>query len=201
MTNCTVSNDDFGNIIVRGYHGTNLKAANSILNNGFSFSTNKYDWLGKGVYFWQDAPQRAWNWAVEYTQKKYPDDKPVVLCSELDLNNCVDLLDSNPGNDWYFALNNTYKLLKEKISQMTEEESKQLPPPIQQGKLHGWDRRCIDHFIEKILEPQGEYISSVRAAFSEGKPIFENSGLYDLAHVQIAIRNLEMVKNTRIYKQ
>lgn len=201
MTNRTVSNDDFDNIIVRGYHGTTLRAANSILDNGFDFSTNKYDWLGKGIYFWQDAPQRAWNWAVEYTQNKHPDDAPVVLCSELDLNNCMDFLDSNPGNDWYFALNNTYKLLKERISQMTEEEYKQFPPPIQKGKLHGWDRCCIDFLIKEILEPQEEYISSVRAAFSDGKAIFENSGLYDLAHVQIAIRDLKMVKNTQIYIQ
>jgi hypothetical protein len=59
MTNRTVSNDDFDNIIVRGYHGTTLRAANSILDNGFDFSTNKYDWLGKGLSTGQKLKREA----------------------------------------------------------------------------------------------------------------------------------------------
>lgn len=92
-------------------------------------------------------------------------------------------------------------LLKERIPQMAEEERKQLRISKQEGKLHGWDRLCINFLIESILEPQNISINSVRAAFSEGKPLFDNSGLYDLAHVQIAIRNLNVIQNTWIYRQ
>ncbi len=35
---------------VLGYHGTNLAAAKKILRDGFRPSTNKYDWLGRGVF-------------------------------------------------------------------------------------------------------------------------------------------------------
>lgn len=46
--------DDF---IVCGYHGTTLARADAILENGqFQLSQNPWDWLGDGVYFWQDAP-------------------------------------------------------------------------------------------------------------------------------------------------
>ena len=46
-----------------GYHGTTAQDAQAILQSGFRPSTNRYDWLGDGVYFWQDAPARAWEWA------------------------------------------------------------------------------------------------------------------------------------------
>ena len=45
---------------VYGYHGTTKDVALEIKRNGFRASENAYDWLGDGVYFWQDAPSRAW---------------------------------------------------------------------------------------------------------------------------------------------
>ena len=50
---------------VTGFHGTSRASAGSILANGFDLSRNEYDWLGEGVYFFQDAPQRALDWARE----------------------------------------------------------------------------------------------------------------------------------------
>jgi hypothetical protein len=26
-------------------------------------SAEDYDWLGSGIYFWADSPERAWDWA------------------------------------------------------------------------------------------------------------------------------------------
>ena len=26
-------------------------------------SNNPYDWLGNGIYFWEDSVERAWQWA------------------------------------------------------------------------------------------------------------------------------------------
>jgi hypothetical protein len=40
-------------IQVFGYHGTSREKANTILSEGFRVSDNDYDWLGKGVYFFQ----------------------------------------------------------------------------------------------------------------------------------------------------
>ncbi|MGB5637309.1 MAG: hypothetical protein WBM44_25005 [Waterburya sp.] len=54
---------------VYGYHGTSLSAAQKIIEQGFNFSINDYDWLGTGVYFFQDAPLRASSWA----SFRYPD--------------------------------------------------------------------------------------------------------------------------------
>lgn len=46
-----------------GFHGTSTRAAERILASGFQISRNEYDWLGDGAYFFQDAPERALEWA------------------------------------------------------------------------------------------------------------------------------------------
>jgi hypothetical protein len=50
--------------IVYGYHGTSRTKAANILKQGFLASDNDYDWLGTGIYFFQDAPIRATQWAI-----------------------------------------------------------------------------------------------------------------------------------------
>src|SRR5436189_5342898 len=49
---------------VLGYHATSTPVARAIVQGGrFRRSRNPYDWLGDGVYFWEAAPERAWQWA------------------------------------------------------------------------------------------------------------------------------------------
>ena len=86
---------------VYGYHGTSKRYAQEIVDRGFDLSTNDYDWLGTGVYFFQDAPVRALAWASE----RYPD-SPAVIKSELVLENCIDLLDIA----WNPIIRETYEM-------------------------------------------------------------------------------------------
>lgn len=48
-----------------GYHGTNIDCASSIINEGFRFSKNKNDWLGWGIYFFEEHIKHAINWCVK----------------------------------------------------------------------------------------------------------------------------------------
>lgn len=86
---------------VFGYHGTSREKALEIIDRGFNLSTNNYDWLGTGVYFFQDAPVRALAWAKE----RYSD-SPAVIKSELVLENCIDLLDIA----WNPIIRETYQM-------------------------------------------------------------------------------------------
>ncbi len=47
------------------------------------------------------------------------------------------------------------------------------------------------NYAVAVLAQQGIEIGCVRATFSEGRQVFPNSALYDLAHVQIAVRQIE----------
>lgn len=75
-------------IEIYGYHGTSRTKAMSIENNGFVASDNDYDWLGTGIYFFQDAPMRAKQWATQ----QHPEE-PSVIRALIRLDNCIDLFD------------------------------------------------------------------------------------------------------------
>jgi hypothetical protein len=53
--------------IVYGFHGLDKDVAIKILNqeSEFKHSNNKYDWLGNGVYFWENNLERAHQYALQ----------------------------------------------------------------------------------------------------------------------------------------
>ena len=50
---------------VIGYHACSKEVADRLLleGEGFKHSTNAWDWLGHGIYFWEFGLQRAYDWA------------------------------------------------------------------------------------------------------------------------------------------
>jgi hypothetical protein len=88
---------------VYAFHGTSKEWAVQIKRHGFRASTNDYDWLGDGIYFGQDAPRRAYEWA-----EKHHRDSAAVIGARLTLSSsCMDLLDI----DWWEQLERAYALL------------------------------------------------------------------------------------------
>ena len=73
---------------VYGYHGCDESVAKRILEGSdpLSPSYNAYDWLGSGIYFWEDAPERAMQWAVEMKKPH-----PAVVGAVIELGNCLNL--------------------------------------------------------------------------------------------------------------
>ena len=56
-------------------------------------SQNAYDWLGHGIYFWEDSPARAMRWATEMPTVGAPVGKPAVLGAIIDTGHCLSLID------------------------------------------------------------------------------------------------------------
>lgn len=51
---------------VLGYHGCDKEVGEQILAGKADFKTNEentWDWLGHGIYFWENNPKRAKEWA------------------------------------------------------------------------------------------------------------------------------------------
>jgi hypothetical protein len=165
---------------VYGYHGTTIQAATSILREGFRFSRNEYDWLGDGIYFFQDAPTRAWEWATTHYGGE-----AAVLGALIRLEDCMDLLDIQ----WAPVLTAAYDAF------LTQLKRVQLPLPRQTSGAHRLDRAVINYAIG-ILAEQEIVIRTVRGAFSEGSPVFPHSALFDRAHVQIAVRDIALIEAT-----
>ena len=173
-------------IEVYGYHGTSMTSAIEIIESGFKPSNNDYDWLGEGVYFWQDAPIRAKQWA----QSVYPQ-QPAVIKSLIRLDNCIDLLDVG----WFPSIRALYNRFVDNYL------SENLPLPTQnpgRSKAHRLDRTFFDYAVETINLSSSHKVETIRSVFVEGENIYPSSAIYDLAHVQIAVRNTASIQKSTI---
>ena len=160
---------------VTGFHGTTQHSARAILKDGFRLSQNPYDWLGDGVYFFQDGLERAWEWAHENHGEE-----AAVVGAEILLVNCLDLLDTK----WTKIVTQVYDQFLSYFKQLG------LSLPYQSSGAHRLDREVINYAVG-VLGEQGTTISCVRASFSEGRTIYPDSAFYDYSHVQIALRDVE----------
>lgn len=162
-------------LLVYGYHGTSQRFLHSISATGFRTSKNREDWLGDGVYFWQDAPEHAWRWARDKYQSE-----AVVIGALVRLSDCMDLLDTG----WWQDLAAFHATLSAAVP---------LPKQPPTSKAHRLDRAVINSFIEARAR-QGVRIRVVRAAFPEDDPVFQNSALTVSSHVQIAVRDTALIE-------
>ncbi len=167
---------------VYGYHGTSAAAAALTLQHGFQISRNEYDWLGDGVYFFQDAPARAWEWAIDHHRTN-----AAVIRSLIRLEDFIDLLDIQ----WASVLAQAYD------SFLAQMKRANLPLPRQTRGAHRLDRAVINYAVG-YLSDQGVVIRGVRGAFAEGAPVFPGSALLDRAHIQIAVRDTSIIEDSQI---
>ena len=155
-------------------------------NEDFLPSTNAYDWLGHGIYFWQANPDRALLWAMNQ-QKRGRIKEPFVIGAVIDLGYCLDLTTTNGIS----AVRNGYQGLSSKF----EEAGISLPSNAG-GKdrlLRNLDCAVINylHMIRK--ENTDTPFDTVRALFHEGNELYPNSGFEDKTHIQICVRNQENI--------
>lgn len=170
-------------IRVACYHGTSKQAANVIIQQGFNLSANDYDWLGTGVYFFQDAPVRAMRWATQ----QHPEN-PAVIRSLIRLENCIDLLDIN----WFPLIRNGYNSFVDELLRANQPLPRQNPA---RSKAHRLDCAYFNYIVE-VLSHHGQKIEAIRGVFLEGERIFPDSAIFDQAHVQIAIRNTSLIEES-----
>ena len=106
--------------IVLGFHGCDISVRNLVVQgNGFlKNSNNNYDWLGNGIYFWENNYERALEYATfiknNPQRSKTKIETPSVIGAVIDLGYCLDLLDSKylkkvkEGYDFLVEIHNTY---------------------------------------------------------------------------------------------
>ena len=179
---------------VYGFHGLDKEIALRILNQEDNFrpSENSYDWLGSGIYFWENNYQRAIQYAIEDSQRNKSKIKtPFVLGAILDLGNCLDLLDQK----YLDYLSIAYKLFQKFL----EEKNEPIPENTGFGEADfDFKKRELDcaviRFACKLAINKGTHFDSVRAAFIEGEPLYPGSMFRSQNHIQIAIINPNCIK-------
>lgn len=183
---------------VLGFHGCDEEIGRAVIAGQCHLepSTNAYDWLGDGVYFWEGSPQRAAEWAQSVHRRRPQRIKtPFVVGAIIDLGNCFNLTDSTATAELVTAFE-TFKLLH---------ESQGLPMPENRGGtretlLRYRDRAVIEfmHELRKVEtapgRPSAAPYDTARSPFLEGEEAFEGAGIRALSHIQIAVRNMACIK-------
>lgn len=173
--------------LILGFHGCDKKTGEAILEGApFKPSSNNYDWLGPGIYFWESNPARALSFAKEQKVRGRVS-QPFVLGAVLSLGNCVDTL----NEESLIAIKEAHKTLVEHLKMAGE------PVPVNGGGQDLLVRRldcAVMYTLHELAKTAGKEIDSVRGLYHEGGKLYDNSGFYAKSHVQIAICNPSCIK-------
>jgi len=187
---------------ILGFHGCDKSVAEKVLKDKDTLhpSSNTYDWLGNGIYFWENNPDRALQYAKEI--QKHPErckekiKTPYVLGAVIDLGHCLNLLDSK----YLQIVKESYQILR------SFHLSKNIPLP-QNKPIGNSDElllRKLDcaviqttHGFNDLLVKKGKRsysFDSVRGVFWEGEELYENAGFREKNHIQVCVRNPNCIK-------
>lgn len=200
MANCEL---DINKLIteqhyVLGYHGCDRHVKQKILKEKdiLRESKNKYDWLGHGIYFWEDDYERALEYAEHIKENpghnKGAINTPDVIGAVLKLGNCLNLFHKRNLD----LLRSSYFTMKD------FHEQHKLPMPKNGDDKGNLSIRKLDcaviNFLIKTREkdkndnPKSKIrtFDSVIAPFWEGDELFPGAvGFRERNHIQICIIN------------
>jgi hypothetical protein len=183
--------------LIIGFHGCDKKVRDSIVKakSPLKASDNDYDWLGHGMYFWENNKQRALDFATNLKKNpranKEPVKTPAVLGAVMDMGFCLDLLDSE-----------YLELVKESYQNLVEScKTLGIDVPVNKNLPGSSDLllRRLDCAVIENLHQQRKLnnltpFDSVRGVFVEGEKLYPSAGFNEKNHIQICICNPNCVK-------
>ena len=170
---------------VLGYHGCNKGLAQEVLlgDKGLEPSANDYDWLGEGIYFWENDPQRAMDWAED--RNCFP---PAVVGAVIDLGFCLDLsqMEHLPlVKVSYESLYSSFKAA-DRLGEMPKNAGSSSDDD--DSVIRRLDCAVINN-LHSLREKNGDQpFDTVRAPFIEGFELYPGAKIMDRTHIQICVR-------------
>jgi len=196
---------DFRPNTIVGFHGCDLDIRNKLVNqpNQIEISKRPYDWLGHGMYFWENNYTRAMEWA-EARAADGSVNNPAVLGAILQLGHCCDFLDSKFTNMiglYYQAMEAEYenagKKLPINIDAKNDEYNDKLIRKLDCATIE-FMHEAIEKQYKEDIAVKGYSEHSVfdctRGIFKEGEPAFNGTDIKRKSHIQICIRNMNCIK-------
>lgn len=180
--------------LILGFHGCDKSVATKVIagKDNLFISKNDYDWLGNGIYFWENNEERALDWAIQLSKRKGSSIKhPSVIGAIIDLGYCFDLTD----NHYLKELEEGYNVLKV----LCTTENIPMPVNSRMGTAEDLLLRRLDCAVIQTIHSihdatGGKPYDSVRGVFWEGQDIYPNAGFKEKNHIQICICNPNCIK-------
>ena len=183
--------------IVLGFHGCDQSVAEKVLNSSEEHlipSENDYDWLGDGIYFWLNDPQRAYEWACQ-TNKRNPKKvkKPYVIGAVIDLGLCLNFCE----RESILLLQKSYAMLNESFNTLGLDIQTQMinraPDKGGFNLIRPLDCAVIKNLHAMVAE-KDIFFDTVYGYFQEGEDAFLNAGIKEKSHVQVCVRHTNCIK-------
>ena len=175
---------------ITGFHSCDREVGLKILNGKDSLvqSENDWDWLGHGVYFWEQNPLRALEYAeesaaaIQFNRKRIK--TPFVLGAIIELGNCLNLIEPT-----------SLELVKEAYEslRLTSERSGE-PMKVNDDAKRELDCAVIKYLHHTRVLSDKPSFDTVRSPFHEGELLYETANFSKRFHIEICVRKIECIK-------
>ncbi|MDR6957771.1 hypothetical protein J2W43_001752 [Pseudomonas brassicacearum] len=182
---------------VLGFHGCDRDVGEAVLaGEPLTPSTNDYDWLGQGIYFWESSPERALSYAESIKRYKKRGKgaikNPYVIGAVLDLGLCFNLTEEGA----LLELKSAYALLKATAAATGN------PLPINspgfEGDLDLLKRHLDCAVFENMHAARKKFdfpaYETARSPFNEGVALYPGASFREKTHIQICVREISCIK-------
>lgn len=153
-------------------------------------SANAYDWLGGGIYFWENDPQRALEFAEAVRDNpkisKGKIENPCVIGAVIDLGLCCNLLDRTALTE----IRDSFEVL----AAVYLAASQPLPTNGEGRRRRNLDCAVIENMHKMRINQNVSPYDTVRGAIWEGDDLFPGAAIRTQNHVQIAVLNPASIK-------
>lgn len=151
-------------------------------------SENRWDWLGSGIYFWEQNPVRALEYAEECAAGKQRNsgriEIPFIVGAIIELGNCLNLVEPKS----IVALKHAHDRLEVTVKESGDKM------PINKGANRMLDCAVVQFVHESQKRESEETFDTVRSAFQEGEPIYPGSNFTQRLHIEVCIINADLIK-------
>ncbi len=158
--------------LVFGFHGCDKTVRDAIVEGRImlNYSRNKYDWLGAGVYFWENDCHRALDFAQNHPTRKIK--SPSVLGAVIDPGYCLNLLNSEDRE----LLKKSHATFKRSTNGLQNRECDNMSNLSNKNGFRILDYRVIENLHAMRHSLNQPPFESIRGAFTEGPELYPGAG-------------------------
>lgn len=175
---------------ISAFHSCDREVGLRILNgeDDLIASENEWDWLGPGIYFWEQNPGRALEYAVEcaagHQKNKTRIKTPFVIGAFIELGNCLNLLEPI-----------SVDIVKRGHATLLEAyKNEGTSLPTNKNAIRKLDCAVIKYVHKSTRDKGLPPYDTIRSSFNEGSQIYPDSNFYDRLHIEICVRSPELIK-------